>query len=96
MRRIVLPYGKAHFTFSVELDGELINIRANWLTRYGYYIVTIEIPNQGIEVAGRSLHPNIDLLKDLQLTNLQSLFIKGDEPTPNNLGVTSNLYYGEL
>jgi len=96
MKRIPLPNGQAHFQFTAELDGEVVNIRADWLTRFEYFIVTVEVPDQGVKVSGRGLHPNIDLLKGLRLMHLQSLYIRGDPPTPSNLDQTSQLVYGSL
>lgn len=96
MKRIPLPNGKTHFKFTVEIESTVLHFRVDWLTRYEYFIVSIEAPDKGTKVSGRGLHPEIDLLRGLQLTDMDSLYIKGKPPTPDNLNRTSHLVYGEL
>ena len=93
MKVINLPSGKAHFQFDVELSGVRLRVRLDWLTRWGYYNVTLY--RLGAVVArSRALNPDTDLLRGLEL-GIGSLMLTGAEPTPENLGVKNSLIYSE-
>lgn len=88
---IPLDPGHAHFRFRTTLDGVTLGFRFDWLTRWGYFHVTITRAGETL-VAGRGLHPDIDLLEGLGL-GIGRLYIDGEAPTPDNLGVTNTLRY---
>jgi len=91
MSTIPLPNGQAHLQFDVELSGERLRIRFDWLTRYEYYVATIQRGDTKI-AAGRGVHPDIDLLQGLNL-DIGTLKLQGRAPTPDNLGVRNRLVH---
>ena len=91
MSTIKLPNGRAHFRFNVELSGVSLRFRIDWLTRWDYFIVTIVRDGEAL-IAGRGLHPDIDLLQGLGL-EIGTLTLRGRAPTPDNLGVRNELVY---
>lgn len=92
MRTINLQQGAAHQRFRVNLDGESVEIRLNWLTRFGYYTVDITV-NGERQASGRGLHPEVNLLEGTDVGG--QLYIKGAQPTPANLTIDNRLVYEE-
>lgn len=88
---IPLRSNAPHQRFTVELDGVRLRIRLDWLIRGEYFTVQIERDGEVI-AAGRGLHPEIDLLQGLRL-GIGRLYLQGNAPTPQTLGVTSELRY---
>lgn len=90
MKTIPLENGQSHFRFRVNLGGTVVRVRVNWLTRYEYFTVDLS-DDSGPLISGRGLHPQVNLLEGTGLGG--SLYIEGDEPTPDNLGVNNKLRY---
>lgn len=88
---IPLRRGLSHFTFRVRLEGVDFRVRLDWLTRYGYFNAVVFRDGQAI-IAGRGLHPGVDLLAGLRL-GVGELKLEGDPATPDNLGVTNSLVH---
>lgn len=93
MRVIPLASGNAHFQFDSNLAGVRLRFRMDWLTRWGYYGVTI-FRDGNVIAAGRALHPGIDLLRGLNL-NAGTLILEGSEATVSNLGERNRLVHRE-
>ena len=92
MRTISLQQGAAHQRFRVNLDNQSVEVRLNWLTRFGYYSVDISVDGER-QASGRGLHPEINLLEGTSVAG--ELYILGRQPTPNNLTVDNRLVYKE-
>lgn len=92
MRTINLQQGSAHQRFRVNLDGRSVEVRLNWLTRFGYFSVDIDVEGER-QASGRGLHPEINLLEGTDVEG--ALYIKGLQPTPANLTVDNSLVYEE-
>lgn len=90
MRTIPLQNGQAHFRLRTTLAERDVAIHADWLTRYGYYSVDVYVDG-ALAVAGKGLHPEMNLLKRTDVPG--TLTISGDAPTPENLGRTAKLVY---
>lgn len=90
MSEIPLPQGQAHLRFTIDL-GVRLQVRLDWLTRWGYYHVEL-YREESLLLAGRGLHPGVDLLSDLSL-GVGSLYLDGEEPTPANLGEANTLVH---
>lgn len=90
-RTIPLQPGSAHLSFRVELSGTPVRVRLDWLTRYGYYTTRVDGPD-GLLVAGAGLHPDMDILVDVPSIPGR-LYIDGQAPTVDNLGVEAKLVY---
>jgi hypothetical protein len=90
IRTIPLNNNQAHFRFRVNLDGTVVRVRVNWLTRYEYFTVDLST-DEGPLISGRGLHPQVDLLEGTGIGG--RLFLEGAEPTPENLNVDNKLRY---
>ena len=90
-RTIPVPSGEAHFRFSVELGDERLTFRLDWLTRWGYYHVTVLRGGETL-VAGRALHPDVDLLDGLRLS-VGKVYLSDPPATPANLGQTNRVVH---
>ena len=88
-RRIPVEPG-AHVSFRVTLDDKALKIRLNWLTRFEYFSVDIDVDGERV-ASGRGLHPEINLLEGTEVSG--RLFISGAQPTPGNLGDSAVLRY---
>lgn len=93
MRTIPLPKGLSHLEFDVSLSGTRLRIRFDWMTRLEYYVATIQRGGETL-LAGRGVHPDIDLLRGLRL-GIGALYMSGSSPTPDNLGGNAKLIYDE-
>lgn len=93
MKVINIPSGNAHFQFDTDLAGTRLRIRCDWLTRWEYFLVSIS-RGSDLLATGRALHPDIDLLKGLEL-GIGTLQIEGRPPTPENLGNRNQLVFRE-
>lgn len=90
IKTIPLQSGQAHFRFRTLIAGRQVSLRVNWLERYGYFSVDVTIDGT-LAIAGRGLHPDVNLLKGTGVPG--SLHIQGAEPTPDNLGRNAKLVY---
>lgn len=93
-RTIPLKNGLAYQKFSVTLDGTLVTFRLQWLTQYGYFLVSLYSGDTAI-ARGRGLHPGVNLLDGLNV-DIGPIYLEGDAPTVSNLGVDNKLRYEEL
>ena len=91
IQTIPLKNGNAFQRFSITLNDTLVTFRIRWQTRYGLFLVDILDGGAPI-VSGRGLHPGINLL-DGVLTDLGAVYLEGEAPTIENLGVTNKLRY---
>lgn len=85
-------------TFSAPLGKNTLIIKMQWMVRLGVFRVNISTPLGVVLTAGRFLLPGSDLLAGLypppQIA-YGSLKIEGDQPTPDNLGVTNQLVWSD-
>jgi len=91
-RTIPLENGQAHIRFRVNLDGTVVSVRLNWLTRFEYYSVDLFVDDAPV-ATGRGLHPEINLLENTDIEG--RLYLEGAQPTPKNLNVDNRLRYEE-
>lgn len=90
MRKIPLRQGQAHFRLRTTLAERQIELRVDWLTRYGYYSADIYVDGE-LVTAGRGMHLGVNLLRYTDVPG--ELAITGVEPTPETIGRTANLVY---
>lgn len=90
---IPLPSPKPYFGFSVQLSGRTLELQFRWLYLYGFYAVDVYEEGQALTL-GRGLHPQMNILAYDQ-TGLGSLYLEGDQPTLENLGVANRLRYND-
>ena len=90
MMTIPLQNGQAHFQLRTTLSDRDVTIRADWLTRFGYYSVDIEVDGE-LAIAGKGLHPGVNLLRFTDVPG--TLTISGEQPSPENIGRTAKLVY---
>lgn len=88
---IPLQAGSAFQRFSVNLNDTLVTFKIQWQTRYGLFVVDL-LDGDTVITAGRGLHPNINLLDGL-VTDLGRIYLEGQRPTIENLGVANKLRY---
>ena len=94
MIQIPLPSGaaNAHPTFQIQLGDNLVQFNLNWLTLN-------EVWNCDILVEGVTLAAGITLVSNAELIEVYEtglggkLYMVGDEPTLDNLGVSNYLVW---
>lgn len=85
-------------TFSAPLGKNTLIIKMQWMVRLGAFRVNISTPLGVTLTAGRFLLPGSDLLAGLYpppKIAYGSLKLEGDQPTPDNLGVTNQLVWSD-
>lgn len=85
-------------TLTAALGGNTLTIELQWMARMGVFRVNILTAQEVMLTAGRYLQPGADLLSGLYPppdTDYGSLILEGDEPTPDNLGVTNQLVWSD-
>lgn len=85
-------------TFSARLGKNTLTIELQWMTRLEVFRVNILTPLGVTLTAGRYLLPGSDLLANLYPSpsiEYGSLILEGDQPTPDNLGVTNLLVWSD-
>lgn len=92
-RTIPIRRPSPHFDFDLDLRGQRIRVRLDWLTRWEFYLATITcLEDDEILVAGIGLHPDVDLLVYTG-TDCGKLYLSGDPATPDNLGIANELVW---
>ena len=91
IQTIPLQNGNAFTRFSVNLNNTLVTFRIRWQTRYGLFLVDL-LDGNTVIVAGRGLHPDIDLLGGT-VNDIGRIWLEGEAPTIANLGVGNKLRY---
>lgn len=86
-----LPPGAAFLKFQIDLGTRSFTLRLCWSARYGLYNVDIYDGDDPVTL-GRALHPEVDLLHGLNL-GLGKLYLEGEAPTPENLGIANRLIH---
>lgn len=85
-------------TFSARLGSNTLVIELQWMARLEVFRVNIATPLGVMLTAGRFLLPGSDLLAGLYpppRISYGSLTLEGDQPTPDNLGVTNQLVWSD-
>lgn len=90
---IPLRPGRTYQRFKTELSGRLIRFELRWLEQYQFYAVDLYEGDETI-TQGRGLHPGMNLVAGL-LTGLGAIYLEGEAPTINNLGVDNKLRYDD-
>lgn len=88
---IPLSSGFAFQRFRVQLGNHYLILRLRWLTLYRYFCVDIYEEGEPVTL-GRALLPGINLLDGLN-TGIGTIILRGDEPTPDNLGIDNQLQW---
>lgn len=85
-------------TFNARLGSNTLTIKLQWMARLEVFRVNI-VNALGVPLtSGRFLLPGVDLLANLYpppQVSYGSLTIEGDQPTPDNLGVTNQLVWSD-
>jgi hypothetical protein len=85
-------------TFSARLGKNTVTIQLQWMARLEVFRVNILTSAGAILTAGRFLQPGSDLLAGLYpppKNTYGSLILEGEQPTPDNLGVTNLLVWSD-
>ncbi len=90
---IPLNANVAYQKFSVTLSDTPITMRISYLASYQYFVADVYV-NSELKIAGRGLHPNIDLLQGLKL-GIGTLYLRGKAATISNLGVDNTLVFDD-
>ena len=91
---IPLRANLAYLNFECDLDGLVVTLQMEWNVEGNHYFVCVY--HEGIDIiSGIGLHPEMDLLKHTKL-GLGRLYIYGEDPTPENLGIRNRLLYESL
>lgn len=93
MNRAIISLGKGspNMTFSVTL-GARYRFELNWLTSFGYYMVTVTDDAGRRIIAGKGLHVGVNIMS--RHTGFDgTLKLEGQPPTPDNLGVENKLVW---
>ena len=91
---ISLEGATSYYTFNVEIANLVALVTLNWVTTGGFYKIFITIDNEEV-VRGKGLHPDIDLFKSTEL-GIGKLYLQGDEPTLDNIGIDNRLVYESI
>lgn len=93
MNRTIVSVGNAapNMTFSATL-GSRYRFELNWLTSYGYYVVTVTDGAGQRLLAGKGLHVGVDIMGRLKGFE-GTLRLEGQSPTPDNLGIENKLVW---
>jgi len=85
-------------TFSARLGKNTLTIELQWMARLEVFRVNI-VNALGVPLtSGRFLLPGVDLLANLYpppQVSYGSLTIEGDQPSPDNLGLTNTLVWSD-
>ena len=84
-RTIPIRTPRAHLSFDIEPKGTRLRVRLDWLTRFDYYTAQVSRPGGEVLIAGRGLHPGVDVFQEIFL-DIGKLFLRGQNATPDNLG----------
>lgn len=90
---IPLSSGYAFQRFRVQLGNHYLVFRLRWLTLHRYFCVDIYESGEPVTL-GRALLPGINLLDGLN-TRIGKIILRGEEPTPENLGIDNQLQWVE-
>jgi hypothetical protein len=91
---MIIPIEPVPFQrFKVNI-GILATVYIKWSTRYSYFSVDIYDGDTPITL-GRALHPEMDLFAGLNL-DLGRLYLSGNTPTVENLGIENQLTHEVL
>lgn len=85
-------------SFSARLGNNTLTIEMQWMARRAVFRVNILTALGVTLTAGRILLPGADLLAGLYpppQVSYGSLILEGDQPTPDNLGVTNLLVWSD-
>lgn len=85
-------------TFNARLGANTLTIELQWMSRLEVFRATILTALGVTLTAGRFLLPGVDLLAGLYpppKIAYGSLKLEGDQPTPDNLGVTNQLVWSD-
>lgn len=88
-----LNSGSTYQRFTAELSGRVLRFELRWMYQYEFFAVDIYEGETAI-TQGRGLHPGINLVGGL-LTGLGAIYLEGDSPTVDNLGVDNKLRYDD-
>lgn len=88
---VTLQPAGSHVTFSATL-GARYRFELNWLTSYGYYVVTVYDDAGRRLIAGKSLHIGVNIMSR-HVGFEGSLKLEGQPPTPYNLGKENQLVW---
>jgi len=92
-RTIPIRRPSPHFTFEVDLSGQRVQVRLDWLTRFAFYIATLTcLEDDEVLVAGVGLHPEVDILRNTA-TDCGKLYLSGAPATPDNLGTDNAIIW---
>ena len=94
MIQIPLPSGaaNAHPTFQIQLGDNLVQFNLNWLTLNEVWNCDILV--EGVTLAaGITLVSNAELIEVYETSLGGKLYLVGDEPTLDNLGVSNYLVW---
>lgn len=90
---IPLTSGSTYQRFSADLSGRLIRFEMRWLYQYEFFAVDIYEGDTPI-TQGRGLHPGVNLVAGL-MSGLGAIYLEGDAPTVENIGVANKLRYDD-
>ncbi len=92
-RTVPIRRPSPHFTFNLDLSGTRVQVRLDWLTRFGFYVATItDLESEETLIAGAGLHPGMNLLQDTAMES-GKLYLEGSPATPSNLGEANSLIW---
>lgn len=84
-------------SLTAQLGANLMRIKLQWQERTQVFRVDIADAQNVPVVAGKFLNPQVDLFADIypaeNVGKYGLLTIIGDQPTPDNLGVTNTLVW---
>ena len=90
--KIPLPSGQPYIKANVTLGGVDYRLHLDWSYNGGYYRVTMLDGETNLPISGKGLHAGVDILETSRL-GIGKLFIRGAEPTVENLGIDNELIY---
>jgi len=90
--KIPLPAGQSYLSFTVTLGGNEYTIKLDWSYNGEYYRVAMLYENKPLPISGKGLHTGVDILETSRL-GIGKLYIRGSEPTIENLGLDNELIY---
>ena len=93
INRIPLNSKAPYQRFTVQLSDRLIEFELRWLVQYDFFAVNLYEAGEAITL-GRGLHPGVNIVKGLN-SGLGSIYLDGQSPTIDNLGVSNRLLYND-
>lgn len=83
--------------FTAQLGQNTLSFKIQWQERFGYFRVDIGKQNGEMLTEGRIMNAGADLLSGLYPSvsnnSYGSLTVKGEHPSPSNLGVDNKLVW---